>query len=411
MRKFFTAFLISAVFCLWFSSCETLQGLLQEPKVSLRSVDLGSISFNGVDMICRLNVENPNAFDIPFPEIEWQLFVNDNSFVSGKLSDDTKLRSRRTVTVDVPFSVSYIDLFNSIASLWGTKEAAYHIALGIRFPLPVLDEKIYNLDFSGIIPLLQIPKIQAGSFSTGKIDLSGVEQNWMFTVENPNVFPIPVPDLNWDYAVNGIALIKGGIVGTGQIAAQSETPLNIKVGVQYADILAVLGTLGNAPQMNSLMKLDSLFNIPAMEGLMSSLEMPAILPVFHKPELSLQGINIRNMALQRFDFVINWEIDNKNDFPLDLSNFDYNLMVNNTLWAQGVMANPPRVNARSKTVIPLEITISSLDLITQIIDIVNRGVAVNFSSKGNFNFQGDSPGLERMGLPFDLSGLTRLLRL
>jgi LEA14-like dessication related protein len=410
MKKMFSAFIISAVFCLWFSSCETLQGLLQEPKVSFRTVDLGSITFNGVDMIARLNVENPNAFDIPFPEIEWQLFINDNSFISGKLSNDTKLRSRRTVTVDVPFSVTYAGLFNSIASLWGAKEAAYHIALGIRFPLPVLDQKTYNLDFSGTIHLLQIPKIQAGSFSTGKIDLNGVEQNWTFTIDNPNVFSIPVPDLNYNYTVNGIPLIRSGIVvGTGLIAASSATPITVKVGVQYADIIALLGSLGSGTQLSSMMKMDSIFNIPALEGLVSSFEMPAILPVFHRPEISFQGINIKNMGLLAIDLVLNWEIDNKNDFPLTLSNFDYSLMINNSSWAQGILATPPRVNARSKTVIPLEVTISSVTLVTQIVDIINRGASVNFSTKGSFNFQGE--GMERMGLPFDLSGLTRLLRL
>jgi LEA14-like dessication related protein len=412
MKRLFTIFLVSTIFCLWFSSCESLRAVLQEPRVSLRTVDLGGISFNGVDMIARLNVENPNSFDIPFPEIDWHVFINDNSFVSGTLTNDTRLRSRRTVTVDVPFSVSYSGLFNSIASLWGASEAGYHIALGIRFPLPIISGKTYNVDFSGVIPLLQVPRIQAGSFSTGRIDFTGVEQNWIFTVENPNAFPIPLPDLNWNYAVNGVALVRGGVVGAGQIDALSETPVNIRVGVQYADILAVLGTLANSSQVSSLMKLDSNFNLPGMEGLTgfaSSLEMPSILPIFHKPEISFQGISIKNMALQRFEFVVSWEIDNKNDFPLDLSNFDYNLLVNNTQWAQGILSNPPRINAKSKTVIPLELSINSVALITQIIDIVNRGSPVNFRSQGNFNVQGG--GLERTGMPFDLSGVTRLLRL
>ncbi|MDR0313914.1 MAG: LEA type 2 family protein [Treponema sp.] len=411
MKKIATAFIISAVFCLWFSSCESLRGLLQEPKVSFRTVDLASISFNGVDMICRLNVENPNAFDIPFPEIEWQFFINDNFFIGGKLSNDTKLKSRRTVTVDVPFNVTYAGLFNSIASLWGTKEAGFHVALGVRFPLPILDQKTYNMDFRGTIPLLQIPKIQGGSFSTGKIDLNGVEQNWTFTIDNPNVFPIPVPDLNYNYTVNGIPLIRSGIASTGLIAASSATPITIKVGVQYSDIIALLGSLGSGTQLSSLMKLDSSFAIPAMEGITSSFEMPAILPVFHMPEISFQGINVKNMSLLGLDLVINWEIDNKNDFPLDLSNFNYDLMVNNSPWAQGTLAAPPRANARSKTVIPVEVNISTLSLVTQIADLVTRGTSVNFTTRGSFNFQGTSAGLERTGLPFSLSGLTRLLRL
>ena len=401
--------LLAAVFAIL--SCQTISSIIQEPKVSVRSVDLDKISFNGIDMICRLNVENPNAFDIPFPEIDWQLFINTNSFISGTLKNDTRLGRNRTVTVDVPFSVTYSGLYNTFTSLWDSKEAAYKIALGVRFPIALLESKTFNLDYSGSIPMLQIPKIEGFSFKTGKINLTGIEQDWTVMIDNPNIFPIPFPQFNWDYGVNNVPVLKGSLDAKGEIAALSKSPVTLKAAIQYVDLIRALGTLGNASELKSLMKMDSRLPIPALEKITQNFEIPAVIPVFHKPELSFRGINIKNMGLQKLDFIVTWEIENRNSFPLNIGTFNYDLAVNNSTWAKGVVNTPPRINPNSITIIPLDISINSLNLITQIIDIINRGASVNFKSTGNFDFIGDMPGLEKMDMPFDLSGVTKLLRL
>jgi LEA14-like dessication related protein len=281
MKKIIPAFLaLLSLLVLGISSCQSIGALLQEPKVSLGSVDLSQINFNGVDLIARLNVENPNAFDIPFPEVDWEFFINSASFVNGTVTNDTRLRANRSVTVDVPFSVSYAGLYNSFTSLLNTPEAPYRVALGVRFPIPLLDTKTFNLDYNGNIPMLQIPKIQPGSFSIAKVDFTGVEMDLGFIVDNPNSFPIPFPNVNWDYSVNGRSLVRSSLNENRNISAQSQSPANVKLNILYADVIGLLGALGTRTELPSAMKLDASFAIPALENLTSSLEIPGTLPLF-----------------------------------------------------------------------------------------------------------------------------------
>ncbi|MCL2833315.1 MAG: LEA type 2 family protein [Treponema sp.] len=413
LRYVLLLFLIPAVFFAAVS-CQTLASIVQEPKVSVRTVDLDKISFTGADMICRLDVENPNAFDIPFPEVDWELYINSNQFISGILSNSTKLGANRTVTVDVPFSVTYAGLFNTFTSLIDSDEAGYRIALGIKFPLRLIGDKTFNLEYSGNIPMLKLPKISGAAFKTGRIDLTGVQQDWTFMVENPNVFPLPLPQMNWEYGAAGVT-VQSGSTGTagiaGEIPAQSQSPVTVTVGVKFADLISALGSLGDSSQLQSLMSISPHFPVPAFENLNFDSQIQAMLPVFRTPSIAFHGLNIKNLGFQKLDFVVSWEIDNPNDFPLDLGNFNYNLNVNDSSWAQGNLASPPRLEANSKTVVPLDFTVSALNLITQIIDIINRGASVNFNTAGNFDFSGSIPGLDKMNLPFDLSGVTKLLRL
>ena len=409
MKKIISVFLTLVIF-LSASTCQTIETIFLEPIVSLRSVDFSGINFHGVDLICRLDVENPNAFDIPFPEVDWELYINSASFINGTLSNDAKLRSRRTVTVDLPFSVSYAELFDAFYSLWNTDEAAYQVALGIRFPLPLLENKTYYLDHSGNMPLLQIPKIHPGSFKIAKVDFAGVEMDWGFIVENPNSFAIPHPTIDWEYTVDGHPVIKSSINDDKDISANSQSPGIIKLNIQYADLQGILDSLADISEIPSMLKMDTSFPIPSLANQENALEMLGAIPVLRMPELSFRGISIKNLGFQKFDFVANWEIENKNNFSMDISRFVYDLTVNNSSWAQGTIENPPQLKANAKTAIPLDISITSVPLITQIMDIINWGGGVNFKSVGNLNLTSDFLGMDALDLPFDLSGATRLAR-
>ena len=403
-------FFLASLLAISFLSCQSVRSVLQDPKVSIRSVDLEHISFNGVDMICRLDVENPNGFDVPFPELDWQVFINTAPFINGRIDEGAKIKGHKTVTLDLPFSMTYAGLFDTFASLWETREASYKIDLAMKFPLPILNEKTYYLDFSGIIPLLQIPKIQAGDFSIGKLDFTGIELDWGYTVENPNSFPIPFPKIDWEYAVNGIPLVSNNLDDKGEIAGLAKSSGAVQLSLRYADIFELIGSMVKTAEIPSLLKLDTSFPIPSLEKLDRIIEIPGTLPILQKPEMTFKGINIKNLALQKLDFVVSWEVENRNSFPMSIGQFDYDLTVNNASWARGIIESPPLLKPGAKTVIPLDITISSLSLVTQIVDIINRGVGVNYRSQGNFSLLADIPGLDLLDMDFDLSGVTRLTR-
>ena len=283
IRKVRTSFFLLALVFI-FSNCESLKVLIQEPKVSIKTVDIAGITMAGVDLIAHVEIENPNAISIPFPRVDWEIFINTASFIKGTVPNKQPLSAHEKVILDLPVSLTYEGLFRSFAALADAKETAYKIALGLGFTLPVLGEKTFHLDFSGLIPILQMP-----------------------------------------------------VMAFQNITARSA------------------GSLLN--------------------------------PVF--------------------EFVLNWEIDNKNNFALNIGEFVYDFRVNNRQLAQSRMNNPPRINANGKTVIPLTISIGAGAVATELLSIVSRGGSVEFSCTGNMSLLGDIPGL-RLDLPFSRSGSTQI---
>jgi LEA14-like dessication related protein len=152
-RFFIAIFLLPAL-----TACQSINSVIQEPKLALKSVDIANISFSGVDLITHIDIENPNSFTLPTPKIDWAVSINSNPFLKGVFSGGSSIKGQEQVTVNLPLTIPYDALYKTFTSLILSKEAAYNIALGISFPIPLLENKVFPLNYSGQIPLLQLPK-------------------------------------------------------------------------------------------------------------------------------------------------------------------------------------------------------------------------------------------------------------
>lgn len=153
MRK---TMLISLLPVLFFCGCQSFPAI-QEPKVSLNSVNIAGVTLSGVNLIANVDVENHNAFSIPMPKVDWELFVNDSSFTSGTVEKEGSIASNGKISLDIPMSVGYDRLYGTLGSLAGllgsgSRELPYKVAMGISFPLPLLENIVYKLDHSGSLP-------------------------------------------------------------------------------------------------------------------------------------------------------------------------------------------------------------------------------------------------------------------
>jgi len=390
------------------TTCQTLNSIIQEPKLSLKSVDIANINLSGIDLISHIDIENPNSFTLPTPKIDWALSINKNPFINGIFSGGKSISGQEKITVDLPINIPYEGLYKTFTSLMNNKEAAYNLALGLTFPLPVLENKVFPLSYSGQIPLLQIPKLLSGSVGIARMDFSGLTLACVASIENPNDFPIPLPKMDWDYSVSGKSVLKSSNTKAGQIAAGSAGAANFEIRVAYADIFSLLDSLKNATEAKSNLSMGADFSMPAAFGeVKDTLNIPGTIPIPQMPAIAFQGITKKSLG-RTMEFDLAWEVDNKNNFAFDLDNFLYDFKVNNSQWAQGKINNPPKVKAAGKTLIPLTVSISSTQIVAELVDIINRGSSVNYVCLGSASLISDLPGLNIPNYLLDLQGSTRI---
>jgi len=274
----------TAVSLLSLSSCKTVSAVLQEPIISIHSVDLINININGAQLLCKVQIENPNGFEIPFPETDWEFFINTNSFLKGTIKNNNRIRARHKTIIEVPFKLEYLELLNTFKSLIGNRKIDYKIALDIKFDLSLLGEKIWKLEHEGEIPLPQLPRITSPSMRVNNVNSSRAEIIVSVNIENPNVFEIPSPKINYDYFINRNSFIKGEIESTGPLAAASTTPVNFRLTVNYSDLartiaVSITSLLSSARELTSQLRLDCDFDIPFLKGEPFNWALDGVLPL------------------------------------------------------------------------------------------------------------------------------------
>jgi len=392
---------------LFLMSCQSINQAVQEPNVSLNSVDIAQITLSGVNLIARIDVENTNRFPVPLPVVDWELFVNAVSFTQGVVREEGTIRGLETISLDVPINFTFEGLFRSFASLMDAREVAYNIALGISFPIPVIENFVHNLDFYGVLPLPRLPILSNASVSIAGIDYSSIVLASTVNVENPNSFPIAFPEIDLDFGLGGLSLINDRSQNPGMmIAAGAVAATNMNMNISYADIFAIVGSAARN-EIESILSVATVLPVAFASEERSVLDIPVTIPIVQKPEISFQGITRRSLG-RTMEFVLNWEVDNRNNFDFEIEAFDYSFLVNNRSWAEGRALNPPSIRAGSRTVIPVDISISTHSIVVEIVDIINRGAMVNYTATGNINFSSGLPGLDIPEFPFNFTGATRI---
>jgi LEA14-like dessication related protein len=226
------------------SACQSLGAMFTEPRLSIRSMDITGINFTGFDMLCKVNVENPNPIDIPFPEIDWDFFVNTNSFLKGVVKNDNVIKSQRTTVVDIPLRMTYADLFNTVMSLKDSKEADYLFSMGIQFALPLLRNKVWRLEHAGTFPVLRVPALSFKGLVVKNMSLGKLDFELYWEVENRNGFAMDVKELAYSLAVNNSRWITGNVPGAPRLQPDQKTLIPLRFSLNnlamVQDISAII---------------------------------------------------------------------------------------------------------------------------------------------------------------------------
>jgi len=222
-------------------TCKALTDLVSEPAVSFDSVSITGLSFTKADMKARIKVRNDNAVTIPFPEINWKLFVSDTPFLNGTIEDDTEIAASQSTIVDIPFDVLYTGLFETIASVINDYEAPYRIDLAVIFNIPLLGSETFNASHKGSIPLPKVPDL---SFSDINFDYDIFppkgEFDMTLRVDNKNIFALNLDKLNYNFKVNNSIWVLGAAPQNTSLPARSQTLIPVTTNVHP---LAVIGDI------------------------------------------------------------------------------------------------------------------------------------------------------------------------
>ena len=210
----------------------------REPKMFMQALEFSKISFAGVELMARIRVENPNTFEIPFPEVNWEFFIESYSFTSGTIKNNNRLRANSYYNIEIPVTIGYLELLDNFIFLAGRKDFDYKVLVHARIALVEQGGRNWNFERTGNVPILTPPEITFRNIELKNAYLSRMDVQVNLIVENTNNIDLTVNNLSYDLTVNNRQWSRGTIVGSPRLTADRRTIVPVVFTINSLNIIA-----------------------------------------------------------------------------------------------------------------------------------------------------------------------------
>jgi LEA14-like dessication related protein len=91
----------------------TKQGELPVPKlpaITLKDLQVKNLSLTAAEVVARVEIDNPNDFDLGFSDFNYQLNINQQSWGQGKIDQSRNIPKKGKGTIDIPVRLNLMSM-------------------------------------------------------------------------------------------------------------------------------------------------------------------------------------------------------------------------------------------------------------------------------------------------------------
>ncbi len=206
------------------------------PQASVEGTRLAGLSFDSVDLLVDVRIDNPNAVGVQLAGLNYDLRLDGERALSGESDARSEIPARDSGTLSVPITLGFQELYDRIDGLRGKDSVDYAVDLGIDVDVPLLGVRRISASTSDTLPLPKVPRVSLGDVRVDRLGLSGARMLVDLGVENPNGFGLNLDALRYSLNVEGQDWISGMMEETARVASNDSTTLTIPVDLDFASL-------------------------------------------------------------------------------------------------------------------------------------------------------------------------------
>jgi len=132
--------------------------LIKLPNVKLGSLKLKNINFSGATLELKLNVDNPNNFNLLMNTLDYNFSINGASWAKGLTQKTVTIKEKGESAITIPVSLSFSSMGRTIYNvIMGNEKLNYDLKgnLDVNSSLPLLGRVNLPIDQAGQINILR----------------------------------------------------------------------------------------------------------------------------------------------------------------------------------------------------------------------------------------------------------------
>jgi LEA14-like dessication related protein len=238
-RLFITILPLLAVLLL--PACSLMDSILKEgkavkPEVSFDSARIDRLSFTGADLLFDLKIENPNPVGVRLSGLDYNLFIDNSSFLSGNQDEKIEIQARGESTVQLPITLEYRQVYKALRHLMDKNESTYRLDCGFHFNVPVLGDVRVPVSKEGQVPMIKLPRINLKDIKITRLGLSKADLRMKLGVENPNSFSMIINSMTYQLLVQNRQWAGGEAGKNVQVGENAEDSIDLDFSLDFVEI-------------------------------------------------------------------------------------------------------------------------------------------------------------------------------
>lgn len=215
------------------------------PKVRFHKLQLEKLSFEAIDAVFVLEIDNPYPLGIDLGSFSWALKLAGNDFLSGNDRKGSTISPSATSKLRIPVTLSVMDIVSTVQDLSSAKDTVpfrFSGQVGVKTPVGQLK---LPYDARGDMPVLRAPKIGFQKIRLDRIDPLGAKATIAIdlAVSHTAASTLKFSGFDYDLSFGGKKVISGLVKDLAEVAPGKTSTVSLPVTI---DLIAVGTTIANA---------------------------------------------------------------------------------------------------------------------------------------------------------------------
>lgn len=254
------------------------------------------------------------------------------------------------------------------------------------------------------------PEVSFIGAELSKLSFDAVDFLFDLKIKNPNKIGIKLASFDYDFLINESSFIKGTQDRGLEIAGNGEETIRFPLSLRFSDLYQAFQILRNQGISSYRINVGLSFDIPILGAIRIPISKSGEFPLVKIPKISLDSVILENISLSGASLKIALKLNNPNIFAIILSNIKYQFNINGQNLISGNMEQKIQVNENNENIIQIPVSVNFLQAGMAIQQILTGNDNLNYQLKGNLDITTSHQLLEQLNLPFDLSGVVKLIR-
>ena len=247
----------------------------------------------------------------------------------------------------------------------------------------------------------KLPTVKASDAKIAAANFNAIDFLIDLEIQNPNAFGLSLSGFDYDLQINKDSFLTGAKSEALRLEANQSSKVAIPMSLPLQELATKIPDILKQDTFDYAFAAQLQFDMPLVGTFNVPIRKTGTLPVIRPPKIKDLKLAKKGINLTGADLELNLNIENPNNFDLQMKQFQYSFMGNDQSWASGTTANPVALTKKGDASLSIPIRLNFLAIGKTAFQLLTGGKEFSSKLTGNLTVDSSLKYLPETVVPID----------